>query len=505
MAGMNEVGDRFGAGRMFLPQVVKSARVMKKAVAVLVPYLEAEREGTGRRAGTIVMATVKGDVHDIGKSIVGVVLGCNDYEVIDLGVMVPAARILDTAREVNADLIGLSGLITPSLDEMIHVASMMEREGMTTPLLIGGATTSRVHTAVKIEPAYSAPVVHVADASRAVGVAGSLVDAGARDAFAASIREEYEAVRREREGRRAREDRLTLAGARANRLRLEWPAAPPRPTFIGVRAFERYPLTELVDRIDWSPLFAAWELRGAFPAILDYPRIGTAARDLHRDAVDLLGRIVNEGLIGASAAVGFWTANATPEDDIVCSVEARALVQITPCASGPCRRTPNLSSRTLWPRGWRTIGPLPSRRHGLDDLVRRFGPRRLQRDHGQGARRPAGGGVGRAAPRARAARAVGLRTGRDAVQRGRDRGALPGRPARARLPRDAGPHHETDAVPAARRRGAGRYHADRVVRDAPSRVGVRAVPVASGEPLLRPRADRARPARGLRPAGGHAG
>ena len=235
MAGMDIVGDRFGSGRMFLPQVVKSARVMKKAVAHLVPYLEAQREGTGRRAGTIVMATVKGDVHDIGKNIVGVVLGCNDYEVIDLGVMVPASRILDTAREVNADLIGLSGLITPSLDEMVHIATTMEREGITTPLLIGGATTSRVHTAVRIAPSRTSPVVHVPDASRAVGVAGALIDKAGREAYAASIRDEYETVRRERDGRTSRERRLTLAEARANRPAVSWPAAPPVPTFLGTR------------------------------------------------------------------------------------------------------------------------------------------------------------------------------------------------------------------------------------------------------------------------------
>ncbi len=236
---------------------------MKKAVAHLIPYLEAQREGTGRRAGTIVMATVKGDVHDIGKNIVGVVLGCNDFEVIDLGVMVPAARILETAREVGADLIGLSGLITPSLDEMVHVASMMEREGMRTPLLIGGATTSRVHTAVKVEPAYSAPVVHVVDASRAVGVAGALMDPARRESYAAGVRAEYETVRREREGRRARETRLSLAEARANRLQADWSTPPPRPSFLGVRTFDHYPLAELVERIDWTPFFATWELRGA--------------------------------------------------------------------------------------------------------------------------------------------------------------------------------------------------------------------------------------------------
>ena len=239
MAGMNVVGDLFGAGRMFLPQVVKSARVMKKAVAVLIPYLEAEREGTGRRSGTIVTATVKGDVHDIGKNIVGVVLGCNDYEVVDLGVMVPAARILEKAIEIDADLIGLSGLITPSLDEMTHVAAEMERQGFTIPLLIGGATTSRTHTAIKIAPAYSGPVVHVLDASRAVGVAGSLVQADRRDAFVAGIRDEYETVRRDRAGQRAKEKRLTVAEARANhvpdRLVRGDPAAPHVPRAADVR------------------------------------------------------------------------------------------------------------------------------------------------------------------------------------------------------------------------------------------------------------------------------
>jgi len=318
MAGMNVVGDLFGSGRMFLPQVVKSARVMKKAVAVLIPYLEAERAGSGKRSGTIVTATVKGDVHDIGKNIVGVVLGCNDYEVVDLGVMVPAARILEKAVEINADLIGLSGLITPSLDEMAHVASEMERQGFTIPLLIGGATTSRTHTAVKIAPAYSGPVVHVLDASRAVGVAGALVQVDRRDAFVAGIREEYETIRRERAGRQAKERRLTIAEARANRVPIDWaPVRPPRPTFLGARTFSDYPLAELVEFIDWTPFFATWEMRGAYPAILDDPRLGAAARDLHGDALALLDRLVADGRLRASAVVGFWPANATASDDIV--------------------------------------------------------------------------------------------------------------------------------------------------------------------------------------------
>jgi 5-methyltetrahydrofolate--homocysteine methyltransferase len=325
MDGMNVVGDLFGSGRMFLPQVVKSARVMKKAVAHLVPYLEAERAGTGKRAGTIVTATVKGDVHDIGKNIVGVVLGCNDYEVIDLGVMVPAARILETAQEHDADLIGLSGLITPSLDEMVHVASEMERLGMTTPLLIGGATTSKTHTAVKVAPAYSGPVVHVLDASRAVGVAGALVDAERRDGYAAEIREQYETVRLERAGRQAKERYLPIAEARANRVRIDWTAVePPRPSFVGVRTFDPYPLDELVERIDWTPFFATWELRGAYPTILDDAKVGAAARDLFRDAQALLERIVAEDRLRAAGVAGFWPANADIDDIVLWLDDGRA-------------------------------------------------------------------------------------------------------------------------------------------------------------------------------------
>jgi 5-methyltetrahydrofolate--homocysteine methyltransferase len=325
MDGMNVVGDLFGSGRMFLPQVVKSARVMKKAVAHLVPYLEAEREGTGRRAGTIVTATVKGDVHDIGKNIVGVVLGCNDYEVIDLGVMVPAARILEAAEEHHADLIGLSGLITPSLDEMVHVASEMERLGMTTPLLIGGATTSKTHTAVKIAPAYSSAVVHVLDASRAVGVASALVDAGRRDGFASEIRDQYEAVRQDRAGRQAKERYLPIAEARANHVPIDWSGVvPPAPSFIGARAFDRYPLAELVERIDWTPFFATWELRGAYPRILDDPTVGAAARDLFRDAQTLLDRIVRDDRLRAAAVFGFWPANADVDDIVLWRDERRA-------------------------------------------------------------------------------------------------------------------------------------------------------------------------------------
>ena len=316
MDGMNVVGDLFGAGKMFLPQVVKSARVMKKAVAHLVPFIEAERQpGAARTNGRIVMATVKGDVHDIGKNIVGVVLACNNYEVIDLGVMVPVQRILDTAREVDADLIGLSGLITPSLEEMRHVAGEMEREGFELPLLIGGATTSRTHTAVKIEPQYHGAVVHVADASRAVGVAAALVDVDRRVEFAAGIREEYETLRRERGAREEKIARHPVAEARRQRLAIDWTdVVPPRPTYLGVRTIADHPLEELVERIDWTPFFATWELNGLYPAILTHPVLGPAARSLHEDAKILLERIVREHRLQANGVVGFWPANSVGDD-----------------------------------------------------------------------------------------------------------------------------------------------------------------------------------------------
>ena len=316
MDGMNVVGDLFGAGKMFLPQVVKSARVMKKAVAHLIPFIEAEKDPSASRTnGRIVMATVKGDVHDIGKNIVGVVLGCNNYEVIDLGVMVPVARILETARERGADIIGLSGLITPSLEEMRHVASEMQREGFTIPLLIGGATTSRTHTAVRIEPEYHGPVVHVADASRAVGVAGALVDVAARDAYAASIRAEYETVRVERGAREERIARHPIAEARRHRLAIDWTdVAPPVPSFLGVRTFADHPLDDLVERIDWTPFFATWEMNGRYPAILTDAVLGPAASSLYEDARVLLARIVEERWLRASAVVGFWPANSVGDD-----------------------------------------------------------------------------------------------------------------------------------------------------------------------------------------------
>jgi 5-methyltetrahydrofolate--homocysteine methyltransferase len=319
MRGMDEVGDRFGSGRMFLPQVVKSARVMKRAVAHLVPFIEAEQGGEGerRRAGKVVLATVKGDVHDIGKNIVGVVLQCNDYEVVDLGVMVGADDILDAAEREGADIVGLSGLITPSLEEMVHVATRMRQRGIELPLLIGGATTSKAHTAVRIAPQRDEPVVHVVDASRAASTAASLLDERRCEDFVAQVRAEQHDQRERRAGRDRTRELATLAQARANARQLDWSTyAPPTPTFLGARTLEDLPLARLRERIDWTPFFATWELAGRYPAILDDPTVGSAARDLHADALELLDRIEREQLLRAHAVLGFWPA-ATDGDDIV--------------------------------------------------------------------------------------------------------------------------------------------------------------------------------------------
>ncbi len=319
MAGMNHVGDLFGAGKMFLPQVVKSARVMKQAVAILLPYMEAEKASAGARqtAGTIVLATVKGDVHDIGKNIVGVVLACNNYEIIDLGVMTPASKILAVAREKKADAIGLSGLITPSLDEMVHVAAEMEREGFDIPLLIGGATTSRVHTAVKIHPRYArSQAVHVNDASRAVGVVSSLLSKETRASTIESIRADYRRVAAAHERSEAEKTRVPLARARANALAIDWTAyQPTRPSFLGTRTFKSYDLDDLARHIDWTPFFQTWELKGRYPAILDDPEQGAAAKALFDDAQAMLKRIIAEKWLRPNAVVGFWPA-ARDGDDI---------------------------------------------------------------------------------------------------------------------------------------------------------------------------------------------
>jgi 5-methyltetrahydrofolate--homocysteine methyltransferase len=330
MAGMNVVGDLFGSGKMFLPQVVKSARVMKQAVAYLMPFMEAEKEISGVSArppaGRIVMATVKGDVHDIGKNIVGVVLQCNNYEVIDLGVMVPARKILETARRENANIIGLSGLITPSLDEMVHVAGEMEREGFDLPLLIGGATTSRVHTAVKIHPHYArGQAVYVTDASRAVGVVSSLLSPEAKGPYVETIRAEYRKVADAHARSEADKQRLPLGKARANRMKIDWAAyQPPKPTFTGTRVFRTYDVAELVPYIDWTPFFQTWELKGRFPAILEDEKQGAAARQLYEDAQDMLRQIVEERWFNPKAIIGFWPANAVGDDIRLYTGESRS-------------------------------------------------------------------------------------------------------------------------------------------------------------------------------------
>ena len=316
MAGMNVVGDLFGSGKMFLPQVVKSARVMKKAVAYLLPYMEQEDGGRRQSKGKVLLATVKGDVHDIGKSIVGVVLQCNNYEIIDLGVMVPCAKILATARSESVDIIGLSGLITPSLEEMCYVAQEMDRLEFDLPLLIGGATTSKAHTAVKISPNYSGPLVYVADASRAVGVAATL-SSDRRDDYAIETREDYRRVREAHLRQQAERRQLTLDKARANRVPIDWTRfTPTAPSRIGLIEFDDYSFADVVSHIDWRPFFAAWELYGRFPDILGDDKVGAVARNLHADALVMLDRLIEDRWTTLRAVVGFWPANSVEHDDI---------------------------------------------------------------------------------------------------------------------------------------------------------------------------------------------
>ena len=324
MDGMNIVGDLFGAGKMFLPQVVKSARVMKKAVAYLIPYIEEEKQGKRETNGKILLATVKGDVHDIGKNIVGVVLQCNNFEVLDLGVMVPTQKIIETAKAEKVDMIGLSGLITPSLEEMTYVAAEMQREGLNIPLLIGGATTSKVHTAVKIAPNYNKAVVYVIDASRAVGVASNLVSETRRDVFVKELHDEYVAMAERHAAQQLQKKRFALTDARANKAQLDWesytPVAPAKP---GLTVFEDFDLADLLARFDWKPFFETWELHGRFPAILDDEVVGETARNLFADAQAMLKRIVDEKWFTPRAVVGIWPANGVGDD-----------IEITPAPDG---------------------------------------------------------------------------------------------------------------------------------------------------------------------------
>ena len=409
MDGMNVVGDLFGAGKMFLPQVVKSARVMKKAVAYLLPFMDAAKNGQARRArGKIVLATVKGDVHDIGKNIVGVVLGCNDYEVIDLGVMIPCDQILKAAREHGADMIGLSGLITPSLDEMVAVAREMKRQGFSLPLLIGGATTSARHTAVKIAPCYDGPIVHVRDASRSVGVVDRLNRDETRPAIDRENREFQEQERiafgRRREPRRS----CPTPKPSEKRFRIDWANfSPPRPEFLGARVLANFPLAEIVPYIDWSPLFMTWELKGKFPKILDDPIVGQVARETYNRARELLDEIVAREMLAAQVVYGFFPANADGDDIVLYTDESRTAgalpVPDAPPAVGPrgAKGLP-LAGRLRRPgrlgRGGLHRGVCRHGRSGdradLAAVPRR--PRRALGDHGPGARRPAGRGAGRA-------------------------------------------------------------------------------------------------------------
>ncbi len=331
MDGMNVVGDLFGDGKMFLPQVVKSARVMKKAVAYLLPYIEAEKSETSKAKGKILMATVKGDVHDIGKNIVGVVLQCNNFEVVDLGVMVPAQKILDAAKEHDVDIIGLSGLITPSLDEMAHLAKEMEREGFELPLLIGGATTSRVHTAVKIEPGYHGTTVYVKDASRAVGVAQNLVSEDNKTAYVEEIKAEYDKVRAMHAGKQRKTEWLTLQHARANKITINWnDYIPPVPKNWGITVYDDYSLEELRDYIDWTPFFKTWELAGSYPKILDDKVVGEHAKNLFDDAQKMLQQIIDEKWLQAKAVFALLPANQVNDDDIeVYKDESRSEVLTT--------------------------------------------------------------------------------------------------------------------------------------------------------------------------------
>ena len=327
MDGMNVVGDLFGEGKMFLPQVVKSARVMKKAVAFLLPYLEAEKTSASSKAGKILMATVKGDVHDIGKNIVGVVMACNNYDVVDIGVMVPCDKILAAAIEHQVDAIGLSGLITPSLDEMVHVAKEMERTGMKIPLMIGGATTSRVHTAVKIAPHYSGPVVHVNDASRSVPVLGSLLSNDHKEQFMKGIVDDYARIRTQHENANNQNKFIALEEAQKNKVKIDWATQTVvPPTKLGVQALENYPLDKLVPYIDWTPFFHSWEMKGSYPKILDDKEKGIEAKKLFDDAQAMLDKIVNEKWLQANAVIGLFPANAVGDDIEVYTNEHRSEV-----------------------------------------------------------------------------------------------------------------------------------------------------------------------------------
>ena len=517
MAGMDVVGDLFGAGKMFLPQVVKSARVMKKAVAHLEPFLEAERTRSGAdRAGgrqsrpTIVLATAKGDVHDIGKNIVGVVLRCNNYEVIDLGVMVPPSEIVEAVKTHRADVVGVSGLITPSLDEMCYVADALVEADLDLPLLIGGATTSEVHTSVKIAPRRPEPIIHVPDASKAVGVVSSLLGDD-RVRFVAA-NHDRQAVVREARGDRSAARTVPIAQARANRaLPLpHWNGSgetPDRPNRTGVVQLPGLSTRDLIPVIDWTPFFRSWDLAGGFPRILDDAVVGPAARELHRDALAMLEQIVGEGWFEPRALVGLWPANAVG-DDIVVETDRGSTTPAHTAPAGGATRGP------AQPRAGRLrgSGQLRCRRprrgvRGHDRRGRGAGrpprgrQRRLRRHHGQGPGRPVRRSHGRVHPPSAPDRSVGLRPRREAGQRRSDPRALSRHPAGPRLPGLPRPHREAHDLLVAGSR-AHRHGADRELRHDPAFFGQRSVSRPSRGPVLRGAADRSRSGRGLRPSQG---
>lgn len=371
MDGMNVVGDLFGSGKMFLPQVVKSARVMKKAVAHLLPYIEAAKEPGAKGKGRVVMATVKGDVHDIGKNIVGVVLQCNGFEVVDLGVMVPWTKILEAANENDADMIGLSGLITPSLDEMVTVAEEMQRAGMAMPLLIGGATTSKVHTALRIAPAYKGPVVHVLDASRAVGVATTLVSDTQRDDYVAKIADDYEAVRRAREGK-GQSDLIPIEKARENGFKADFAIKPAAPAQPGLHVFDNWDLADLREVIDWTPFFRSWELAGNFPAILDDEIVGESARSLYEDAQAMLDTIVAEKWLTARGVVGLWPCRREADDVVVTDEHGDTRFPFLRQQIAKREGRPNMCLADFVDPAGDWIGGFAVGIHGIDDHIARF-------------------------------------------------------------------------------------------------------------------------------------
>ena len=492
MAGMNVVGDLFGAGKMFLPQVVKSARVMKKAVAHLLPYIEAEKSAGAQSKGRIIMATVKGDVHDIGKNIVGVVLQCNNFEVVDLGVMVPWSTILQAANDHNADMIGLSGLITPSLDEMVTVASEMQRAGMTMPLLIGGATTSRVHTALRIAPAYSGPTIHVLDASRAVGVAGTMVSDTLKDELVQRTSDEYEAIRVAR-ANKPDSKLATIAEARANAFPTDFVQHPPvAPKLQGNVVFDDYPLETLVPYIDWTPFFRAWELAGNYPAILTDPVVGESATSLYADARAMLDRIVAEKWLTARGVVGIWPARRDGDDVLLFADEVR---------TEPLERIPFLRQQVVKREGRANscladfVSPEADWFGGFavtaGEGIRaasgavQGAARRLFGHPAQGARRPAGRSVCRTFARAGAPRVLGLCARRGALGRRADPREIHRHPPRAGLSGVPRPQPQARPVPVAECDRGDRHYPDQQLRDAADRERLRLLPRAPAGALFR--------------------